>query len=614
MVSTKEVVLMKNFTKKLALLLVFAMVLGVVSPTIVAKAAASDYKIHVGFEDLYFRLSKTGASGYVQEYEFTQYVGDTAPTADQIKAIKEKDWVSVGSDTYAEYGDLSWFNKKKASYIVVRIYENNAYTYIVSDKIAAQEDALKVLYSDKNEAAATTKTPAYTSAQAVGSKATGYFVFYRGKTNPVVITPTGISFRVDGSYHYHVVKSNTSGGGGVVHDYFAQYLKQTMGAKGATFYFVETKNANTTDSEGWPVKEAKYKYAAQKNAPSVKLDITHVVPLKAGQEYRIVNASTKKRSDWVSDDTAHGKKENKKVQVGKILLEDLVVTKGAVTSTLAIEDDFITEAGKLDPAALARGDVKLQVRTAASSKGVASKIYSVVVTQAAIGTATSTASIDGAAGAELTVSYKKTYDATSGLVIKNNNTTDNYEVCFLTSGASVTATDKWTTVKAGKSVEVKSLKTKSGDAYTNFLVRKVGDKKNGILSSNYHTYAIADVAVTTQTITPVANGTITGIASSAAVVTSAGAVTITLPKAAASGAAIEEKSFEVTVAGVTNPGTLKWASKGSNKAFTVPVPTYANNKVTFKFAVKKDTTSGDSGEYKCAVEGLNFTFKIVIGN
>ncbi len=586
------------------------------SPTSIARAAASDYKIHVGFEDLFLRLKKTGENGYVQEYEFTQYVGDTAPTADQIKAIKEKDWVTVGSDTYAEYGDLSWFNKKKASYIVVRIYENNAYTYIVSDKIAAQEDALKVLYSDKNEAAATTKTPAYTSAQAVGSKTTGYFVFYRGKTNPVVITPTGISFRVDGSYHYHVVKSNTSAGGGVVHDYFEQYLKQTMGAKGVTFYFVETKNANTTDSEGWPVKEAKYKYAAQKNAPTVKLDITHVVPLKAGQEYRIVNASTKKRSDWVSVDTAHGKVENNKVKVGKILLEDLVVTKGAVTSTLAIEDDFITAAGKLDPAALARGDVKLQVRTAASAKGVASKIYSVVVTQAAIGTAASTASINGAAGAELTVSYKKAYDATSGLVIKNNNTTDNYEVCFLTSGASVTATDKWTTVKAGKSVEVKSLKNKSGDAYTNFLVRKVGDKKAGLLSSNYHTYAIADVVVTTQTIPEAANAnlTITGVSGAAVTVTTAGAVTVTLPKAAASGAAIEEKSIEVTVSGVGTPGTLKWSSKGSNKAFTVPVPTYANNKVTFKFAVKKDTTTGDSGEYKCAVEGLNFTFKVVIAN
>ena len=392
-----------------------------------------------------------------------------------------------------------------------------------------------------------------------------------------------------------------------------------MGAKGATFYFVQAKGTGADtdpDKTGWPVKEAKYKYAAQKNAPTVKLDITHVVPLKAGQEYRIFNASSKKYSDWVSVDTAHGKVENNKVKVGKILLEDLIVTKGAVAAANAIEDGFITAAGKLDPAALATGNVKLQVRTAASAKGVASKIYSVVVTQAAIGTAASTASINGAAGAELTVSYKKAYDATSGLVIKNNNTTDNYEVCFLTSGASVTATDKWTTVKAGKSVEVKSLKNKSGDAYTNFLVRKVGDKKKGILSSNYHTYAIADVVVTTQTIPEAANAnlTITGVSGAAVTVTTAGAVTVTLPKAAASGAAIEEKSIEVTVSGVGTPGTLKWSSKGANKAFTVPVPTYANNKVTFKFAVKKDTTTGDSGEYKCAVEGLNFTFKVVIAN
>ncbi len=595
---------MKNFTKKLALLLVFAMVLGVVAPGKVAKADAQtpSFEFIIDYREQSVKV-KLGSTVQT-EYDFAQYVpksGTTAPTEEIIKAIKDKEWVTVDTETdnVSHKGDISWFNKKKDSFIVARVWDStkNAYVYGASDLIKAREDAVKVLFSDKKEGAATTKTPAFTSAQAIGSDTTGYLVFYKGKTTFTVITPEAISFRIDGSYYYTGISENT----------FSGYLKRYM-AKGTTLYFVQPKEDNS-DNTGWAPAETKYKYAAQKNAPTVKLDITHVVPLKAGQEYRIVNASDKTKSAWVSVDTAHGKVENNKVKVGKILLEELVCTGGTITAS------FRTDEGKLDPAALATGNVKLQVRTAASTKGVASKIYSVVVTQEAIGTAASTASIEGKDDAVISVSYKKPYDATSGLVFKSNAPDKvDYEVAFLVSGASVTAANKWTTIKGTKSLEVKSLAdSKTKEKYTHFVIRKVGDKKAGVLSSNYHKYAIADVDVTEQSITE-ATGAVTGITSSSAVVVSNGSVTITIPKAAASGAAIEEKSFDVTVEGVGNPGTLKWSSKGSNRAFTVPVPTYANNKVTFKFAVKKDTTTGDSGEYKCAVEGLNFTFKVVIGN
>ncbi len=618
---------MKNFTKKLALLLVFAMVLGVVAPGRVAKAADPVYAFTFNFYDEVFIVKRENSE--ISDFEYAQYVGDTAPTADNMKAIKDKDWVTFDGeipktdDDDLNEADMSWFNKKKASYVVVRYWNatTNAYEYAASGKIEAQADALKVLYSDKNEAAKTNKAPAYTSDKAIGSEATGFFVFYTGKgDNMKVVTPSSVYWRVDGSYKYNRVMSpvggqiTLSGENSKFVSKIAKYI-----AKGATFYFVEARIANTLNTDGWAPKETKFKLSGQKNAPTVKLGIDHVVPLKAGQEYRIVDTSAPKtRSAWVNVDTAHGEKDAKgKVKVGKILLEDLVVTTAGITvADKKISADFITSAGKLNPTQLAAGKVKLQVRTAATSKGVASKIYSVVVSQKAIGTAASTASVNGTAGADLSVSYKKPYDATSGLVIKNNNTTDDYEVCFLTSGASVTPTAKWTAVKAGRSVEVKRLETSDKKAYTNFAVRKVGDKKNGILSSNFHAYEIKNVTVVKQSITENANGTITGVSGAAVKVTSDGAVKVTIPKSEVSGAAIKDKSFDVAVVGVTDPGTLKWKAKGASTSFKLDVPTYSKDakKVTFKIKEIKANATGNSGDYTCEVEGLKFTVNIAIGN
>ncbi len=566
------------------------MIFGNYSPTSVAKAAAADPVIEFSFNfyELWFGVQKDSTA--VTDYDYAQYVGSTAPTSDNLKAIKDKDWISVDSEFAPDrYADISWFNKKKDSYAVVRIWDKNAkkYVYGVSDKIAAQEDALKVFYSDKNEGAATTKTPKYTKDQSVGSEKTGYLVFYTGKgTNMKVITPSSVNCRVDGSYHWNNAK--TAGTGLNV----ADVMKRMLG-KGGTIIFTQTKAAEQTD--GWPVKETKYKFAAQKAAPNVKLGVDHLVPLKSGQEYRIVNAAdTAQKSEWVAVDDYHATETGGKKKVGKVYLEDLVVTGTGITAQGWVADK------KLTATALATGNVKLQVRTAASAKGVASKIYSAVVSMKAIDTnVASTASIG----------YTVPYDKTKGVTIKNVVDADiEYAVVATTTAVS---TAKWKAVKKGKSV---ALKAKDLENQKYIAVRVSGDKKAGILASNYKIQEIGALTVVEQSITEVAaNTAFAGVTDAKYQVTTAGAVTITIPKAAVSGTAIETKSVEVTVANVTNPGTLKWASKGSNKSFTIDVPTYASNKVTFKFAVKKDAT-GDSGEYKCAVEGLNFTFKVVIGN
>ena len=106
---------MKNFTKKLALLLVFAMVLGVVTPTSVAKAAAGEFTFN--YDEMYFTVG--AASGVQKDFEYTQYIPktDAAPTEKEAKEIKDKDWIAIDSELNGDDGqaDMSWFNKKKDS-------------------------------------------------------------------------------------------------------------------------------------------------------------------------------------------------------------------------------------------------------------------------------------------------------------------------------------------------------------------------------------------------------------------------------------------------------------------------------------------------------------------
>ncbi|MBP5304473.1 MAG: hypothetical protein J6Z02_01345 [Lachnospiraceae bacterium] len=463
-----------------------------------------------------------------------------------------------------------------------------------------------MLYSDKASGEANgTKTPKFTAEQSVGSPQTGYFVFYRGKgTDMKVVTPSFISFRVDGTYFYDEVLNNVaqldySTDGKHGSKTFIDTLSRAMNGKGTTLLFTQGKGSSqvTTDKDqvGWPsAKEAKYKFTGKKTAPTVKLGVDHLVPLKSGQEYRIVDASdTSKKSDWVAVDDYHVTETGGKKKVNKVYLEDLIVTGSGITG------DWVADK-KLTATALATGNVKLQVRTAASAKGVASKIYSAVVSMKAI---------DANVSSTASIAYTVPYDKTKGVTIKNTSGKD-IEYTLTATTAAVLA-GKWKSIKADKDVKLKDKDLKD-QKY--ILVRVAGDKKAGIIASDFKPTVINDLAVVEQKITEVAaNTAFAGVTNAKYQVTTAGAVTITIPKAAVSGTAIETKTVEVTVENVTNPGTLKWASKGSNKNFTIDVPTFASNKVTFKFAVKKDAT-GDSGEYKCAVEGLNFTFKVVIGD
>jgi hypothetical protein len=586
MVSTKEVVLMKNFTKKLALLLVFAMVLGVVTPTSVARAAAPTFTFD--YDEMFFTI------GTLKDFEYTQYVpkSGTAPTEKEAKEIKAKDWIVIDSELNGEDGkaDMSWFNKKKDSYVIVKYDDNGTTKYAISDKIKAQTPAIKVAFVNKDTASATNKLPAYKATDVVGSGETGYLLFYKAgatKNTFVVVTPGAVSFRYENGHVFYSAED--------LEDKLPKYL-----AKGATLLFSEADagGSNTT----WATAETKYKYAAQKAAPNVKLGIDHLVPLKSGQEYRLVDttASTGAKSKWMSVDDNHATEKDGKKKVGKVYLEDLIVSGGATG---------LTDSGKkLLASALAAGKVKLQVRTAANAKGVASRVYSVTVTQKAI---------DANIASTASIAYAVAYDKTKGIKVKNV-TKDDIEYCLSTTTSAVSLSNKWKSVKAEKEATIKTadLKdTKANVEYKYILVRKTGDKKAGMLSSDFRSIEITDANLkyNAQTIAGVGETTLSGTVKYS--VTTAGAVTVKVPVTTVSGDAVSGK-VEVTVTNMVNPNIKKWDKKGSAKGYTIDVPEYKKDgntqKIVFEFKVDKGQTEGNSGEYKVKVEGLDFVFKVEV--
>jgi len=590
MVSTKEVVLMKNFTKKLALLLVFAMVLGVATPTSVARAAAGDFTFN--YDEMYFTVGAD--SGVQKDFEYTQYIPktDAAPTEKEAKEIKDKDWIAIDSELNGNDGqaDMSWFNKKKDSYVIVRVYANGAYTYYISGKIKAQTPAIKVAFVNKNAASATNKLPAYTATDVVGSTEAGYLLFYKQgatKNTFVVVTPGAVSFRYDNGHKFYEASD--------LNAKLAKYL-----AKGATLLFSEAKAGANPNNTTWATAETKYKYAAQKTAPNVKLGIDHLVPLKSGQEYRIVDASnTSKKSEWMSVDDNHATEKDGKKKVNKVYLEQLIVSGSAMSA-------FANTDKTLKASAVAGGNVKLQVRTAASAKGVASRVYSTVVTQKAIDTNTaSTASIE----------YAVAYDKTKGIKVKNV-TKDDIEYCLSTTTSAVALSNKWKSVKAEKEATIKTadLKdTKANVEYKYILVRKIGDKKAGMLSSDFRYLEINDTNLKykAQSINaPIGEQSGTGYKYT---VTTAGAVTVKVPVETVSADAVSGK-IEVEVVNMVNPDIKKWDKKGSAKGYTIDVPEFkkSDNKIVFEFKVEKGQTEGNSGDYKVKVEGLEFVFKVEV--
>lgn len=600
---------MRKIGRKIALVLVFAMLAGLCIPGTTANAGvaadASTNKVTIDFAHEELHFDKT------PEYDVAQYFPKTEDKSlaeiNFAENIKEKDWVAHETEDEESnpYFDVSWFNKRKDSYAVVRVASGSAYEYYCSDLIKASKQPFKVGFTTVVSGASVGKTKtALVSGMAIGQPGTGYLYFYRDKDKKVeLITPSSISFRKDGTYEFFPAIKTDNG--------TVKWLEQALSAtkiKGATFFFAEADSDTGEKLEGWVTKEVKFKYAAQKNAPTVKLSANHSIALKDGQEYRVVNANGSVKSDWVRVHDKH--MDGTSVEKG-LRIEDLVVTGSGAGANL-----FADEASRVK--GLACGGAKIQIRTAATNKALASKYTTIVVSQASI-SASDVTLMNAVTSAAIDISFTKVWDSKSGITITNRDKENSYEFAVVASGKAVDGNTKWSSLKDANDIKATSvlIKADSFDDDATICVRKVGDNRNGVLSSAYEARAVKDIHEVSQSVVTndAVNNKVTGTTATVKV-TTAPAVMATIAPSEVNGKAIENGKLTFKVEGMTKKNeTLGWKTKGTDSNFMLNTPKYDANTglvtVDFKIRDLKGKTC-KSGDYTLVIEGLKITVSIEI--
>lgn len=406
---------MKNLKKRLAGLLVLAMVLSLVAPGAVAKAEApSAPNWAVDFtEEVATKNENDLFAGTVQYTVVTEEV--TAENVeDKAKAVKATAWETLDADM--DEIDLSWVKKNKAASLIIRYTTGNEEYSYQALYMPAQEATLKVGLS----ASATTvkinrKDVTVAADRTVGSADTGYLFFYKAPKNaePEVVDPRTISWKkgVTGSYEKLLTLADNADESAVE---VAKVVKKlnTYKAKGATLYFTTTPTVNA-----WMAKEVKFAYKKQANAPKVNLDyVKRGIALKAGQEYQVRVGGTAWPTAWQSADELKPEGETRlpsytdltKLKVLKIVDEESVLQP--------LDNDLYD------------GTYEVRVRVAANStKGTIPSKITVVdlpVQEATTETIISTENVDNKVVVELT-------DETKGKVKITNNTDDTYAVTYV---------------------------------------------------------------------------------------------------------------------------------------------------------------------------------------
>lgn len=376
-----------------------------------------------------------------------------------LSRITGNNWEDATGETEI---DLSWVNKGKDSALVFRFTQGDNIIYDMLPCVA-QEKNLKVGLSATSSAISiknVSSTPDFAD-NVIGSEDNGYLYFYtldsKSKT-ATVISPASIEWK-RGTADTWVDCNEVS-----VSEFLDTYKK-----KGATIYF-----RIKSDNRSWPSKEVKYSYKKQANAPSVKVDTSkNSINLKTGQEYRI-KVGNKDFSDWISILKAYGEK------VKSVGILDLYTgfIDGATNAAISKSDIYGEDAN----------GIRLEVRTEANTKKAAIPSKSTYVN---IQAANTVAVTFNATGASVKVAFTNDIDTTDGVTITNGYPVAvEYAVC-----AKGVAASKFTSLKAGKSVSLKSGKF---DVSSTLVVRVPGNKKDGILPGEEVVFQFSDLLYSTK--------------------------------------------------------------------------------------------------------------------
>lgn len=497
---------MKNFKRKLAGLLVFAMVLGIMAPGVVAQAAEESATFE--FQPDYAKEEVTLVHpSSVAAIRYGEVKGDTVTDKEKEKF----DEVDVKENSTGTSIDISWVKKNKPASIAFQYKETeNGEWQDVPGLFTTptQTTTIKVALSPSSSTAilSTKEARQIADGMATGSKDTGYIIVYdaKSKETPVVITPSSIMWKKGASGTWQEMSKLTSN-------------LNKFKAKGATLYF-QVKDSETA----WPSKEVKFSYKKQANAPKIKTDVSkYTLGLKLDQEYSL------DKKNWISVKDAlknAGLAEDSK-GLKKLTLEHIIPSSAAVT-VAGIQE------GKT---------VKLYVRTVKANT-VPSKNCTVTLK------ASTFAGIVSEAG--LSVSYDSEKE---GWAITNtSNVAYEYAFTETTTGAVDVSDVKWIKIAAKKDDKVKPVMVTEKNAdkakAEAIVIRVAGIKgkaatKNAKaieerLASKYVPVDLVELKANGATV--ISNAAVVGNTSFSAVKGADGVYTV-------SGTAVSGKSVDVTV-------------------------------------------------------------------
>lgn len=586
---------MNALKRKLAYLLVFAMVLGIMSPGMLQVRAAEDKNI---FEDW---LTPSTEGEYIGGFDTIRNHGwtiewaemktaqksATAPAASApagISDIKNTAWQTVDDETDAL--DISWLKKTKDTSLAFRFTKGEDVYYQVC-RFNAQFKTFKVGFTNVTNQGIGSKKGTVTLADgyAVGSPSTGYLFFYNSADNKA-ISPAAVGGAGDGMAD-------------------ALHAAKSKGKKFTFVYYPSMEDPKTNlPEETWPSKAATYSYKKQANAPSVAVDAAKAtIGLKKGQEFRISTKASVDYGEWykVDDYYMNGNK------VKKVTVWDLPESVSNKAIQVLTEDDIYSQ------------NLKIQVRTAATSTKLPSKIATVSVKSVspmAVSITTGAVTMTGTT-ADAIIGYTVPHDSAQGISIKNNKTAGNLQYAIVATGKSIDADTKWITVKPGAVSKTKTL-AKQGYATTdNIYVRIPGVKDKGTkavsIPGQAEMFKVSDILEVEQTVTVTTSGAVNVTGCSITGVTKA-TINITLEATSGQAASVAVKldfknltekaaKSSPSVSGSMPSGVTTDLARGNKLKLT-------NGSGTINFKVESGKIESGEGTYTITVEEVTVTIKL----
>ena len=596
---------MKQFKQLAALFLAFALVIGLFSQptvvyaeeTLVDTDLATD-KVSVNYENE--RLEVTKTKGETVYY--------TVKWAEKSHAKTYWDEAYNESDTKA----LIDFSNVSAAKEVIFFLTTDKDKKPIEIKIAAQETALIVDFSGVANTTVKSKVKVENDWTDLNAETAGYKSFKPNSSNPWTYGFLNVAvgkgkdvkaLTADEAKTYLQFRKGTTGQWQSitaldVRKYVAYGAQITFRIKPVNNPSVSTGSALV--NLGRASKEVKVTYKKQANAPKVTINgVTKEIKLTKTHEYRVFNVSGSSITygDWikVADNHMDGKK------VDKIYLKSLVSASGSAWN--------YNENNK------GQG---MQVRNAASDKGVASKIATIKLNQA------TTPSVTTGGSLEFKLAKSTTYD--KGIIAKNTNgATGSAIQVAVVSGSSFDVNNtkevKWITIAPGKYTTIAGTALKTGDTiiYRNATIKDNAKTSANefVVSSDYDTYAYkSKLPLEEQTFTidkAEATATVTGASPSAILKDGGNTIEVTSVTPSAITVALEattknipDGAFKVVcVDAVTDSAKVITATKIK----LVPVGGVKSDNAKLKLTVAEDATTGI---FRITADGKNYYVTVTL--